>query len=160
MSGTDSESEPDTLGRMVKDLTALQWTPSLEAKLEEILIRNAFDFKSAAKDFQFGLNSPDSPDGIKSVFYKIDAKTLQLKWTDIEIRKHVIPQMQKEQNAAGDAANDEVEDDLPPLEQMEELKSTSADADSSDRKPPSPQRDEAYESTNVASAAAVPGQPR
>jgi len=30
---------------MVKDLTAVQWSPGLEARLEEILIRNAFDFK-------------------------------------------------------------------------------------------------------------------
>ena len=45
VSGTDSESEPDTMGRMVKDLTAVSWTPGLEAKLEEMLIRNAFDFK-------------------------------------------------------------------------------------------------------------------
>ena len=45
MSGTDSESEPDTQNRMVKDLTAVSWTPNVEGKLEEILIRNAFDFK-------------------------------------------------------------------------------------------------------------------
>ena len=51
VSGTDSESEPDTLGRMVKDLTAVSWTPALEAKLEEMLIRNAFDFKQAGKEF-------------------------------------------------------------------------------------------------------------
>ena len=51
MSGTDSESEPDTKGRMVKDLTAVRWTPALEGKLEEMLIRNAFDFKQAAKEF-------------------------------------------------------------------------------------------------------------
>lgn len=51
VSGTDSESEPDTMGRMVKDLTAVQWTPSLEGKLEDMLLRNAFDFKSTAKEF-------------------------------------------------------------------------------------------------------------
>ena len=62
MSGTDSESEPDTMGRMVKDLTGVQWTPALEAKLEEILLRNAFELKQAAKDFQWFLNSPDNPD--------------------------------------------------------------------------------------------------
>jgi len=91
VSGTDSESEPDTMGRMVKDLTGVQWTPALEAKLEEILIRNAFEFKQAAKDLQRYLNAPDCPDSMQTVFFKIDSKTLQLKWTDIEIRKHVIP---------------------------------------------------------------------
>ena len=95
VSGTDSESEPETMGRMVKDLTAVQWTPVLESHLEESLIRNAFDFKSTAKDFQRYLNSPENPDVIQTLFFKIDAKTLQLKWTDIEIRKHVIPAMQK-----------------------------------------------------------------
>jgi len=49
---------------MVKDLTAVQWSPALEAKLEEMLIRNAFDFKSAAKEFQRYLNSPDSTDSL------------------------------------------------------------------------------------------------
>lgn len=47
---------------MVKDLTAVQWSPSLENHLEEVLIRNAFDFKSTAKDFQRYLNSPENPD--------------------------------------------------------------------------------------------------
>lgn len=127
VSGTDSESEPDTLGRMVKDLTAVQWTPSLEGRLEEILIRNAFDFKSAAKEFQRYLNCPENPDVMQTVFYKIDAKTLQLKWTDIEIRKHVIPQMQQDHDNAEDGANEDVEDDLPPLEQIEKKDKTRSD---------------------------------
>ena len=36
---------------MVKDLTAVPWTPNVESNLEDILIRNAFDFKLAAKEF-------------------------------------------------------------------------------------------------------------
>ena len=76
MSGTDSESEPDTQGRMVKDLTAVSWTPNVEAKLEEILIRNAFDFKQAGKDFQHFMNDAGNPDSMQTVFYKIDPKTL------------------------------------------------------------------------------------
>ena len=51
VSGTDSESEPDTQNRMVKDLTAVPWTPNVESNLEEILVRNAFDFKMASKEF-------------------------------------------------------------------------------------------------------------
>lgn len=80
------------------------------------------------------MNLPDCPDSMQTVFYMIDPKTLQLKWTDIEIRKHVIPQMQQEQNN-----NEEVEDDLPPLEQP----ATEID---SDRKAPSPERVEPEES--------------
>ena len=47
---------------------------------------------------------------------KVDQKKLQMKWTDIEVRRHVIPKMQ-----ADDASDDEEEkkgsddDDLPPI---------------------------------------------
>ena len=119
VSGTDSESEPDTMGRMVKDLSAINWNATLEGKLEDILIRNVFDFKLAAKEFQRYVNSSDNPDEAKTLFFKIDPKTLQLKWTDIEIRKHVIPTMQKEQKEEADAASVE-DDDLPPLEEVKE----------------------------------------
>ena len=122
---------------MVKDLTAVSWTPRLEAQLEEILIRNAFDFKATAKDFQRYLNSDSNPDVVQTLFFKIDAKTLQLKWTDIEIRKHVIPQMQQDTKAANEAVPDEaLEDDLPPLETAE-----SHEAET-DRKAPSPEKEE------------------
>ena len=45
VSGTDSESESDTKGRMVKDISSIEWNTQLESKLEEVLIRNVFDFK-------------------------------------------------------------------------------------------------------------------
>ena len=63
------------------------------------------------------MNSSDNPDEVQSLFFKIDAKTLQLKWTDIEIRKHVIPDMQKQQSKEAAASNENVEDDLPPLQE-------------------------------------------
>lgn len=43
---------------------------------------------------------------------------MQLKWTDIEIRKHVIPGMSKE--AANKDFKVEDEEELPPLEKLEE----------------------------------------
>ena len=89
----DSEEELEIRGRMVKDLTGLSWTPRVEAKLEEMLINNAFDFNATAKEFQRYLNSAENPDCMPTCFFKIDAKPLQMKWTDIEIRKHVIPNM-------------------------------------------------------------------
>ena len=147
VSGTDSESEPDTMGRMVKDLSAVQWCPRLEMKLEEILIRNAFDFKSTAKDFQRYINSSDNPDQIQTLFFRIDSRTLQLKWTDIEIRKHVIPKMQKDHQEEEEEAN--LEDDLPPLEKpsvkqdellpREKQVGRVPNRDSPDRKAPSPE---------------------
>ena len=70
-----------------------------------------------------------------TVFFKIDAKTLQLKWTDIEIRKHVIPQMQQEHKDEAEALSDEsVEDDLPPLDDQADQ------APASDSKAPSPEK--------------------
>lgn len=142
VSGTDSESEPDTQNRMVKDLTAVNWTKNVEQKLEEILIRNAFDFKLTAKEFQRFMNDSTNPDSLQTVFYKIDAKTLQVKWTEIEVRKHVIPQMQQEQSADGAADDDEnLEDDLPPLEEEPARATVNARTSFTDnRKAPSPER--------------------
>ena len=68
------------------------------------------------------MNDGSNLDSLRTVFYKIDAKTLQLKWTEIEVRKHVMPQMQQENSAVGVAGDDDeegLEDDLPPLEQLE-----------------------------------------
>lgn len=94
----------------------MRWTPRLEANLEEILIRNQFDFKHTAKEFQRVLNRDE---GTTNIVYKIDSKTLQLRWTDIEIRRYVIPKMQQESRQAASAKSqvDEEEDEqLPPLE--------------------------------------------
>lgn len=60
-------------------------------QLEEILVRSQFDFKNSAKEFERLLNKSEPKDS-KSMF-KIEGKTLQLKWTDIEIRRHVVPKM-------------------------------------------------------------------
>lgn len=78
-----------------------------------MLVRNQFDFVGAAKEFQRYLNSNELADSSND-FYKIDSKKLQLKWTDIEIRRHVIPTLNQEEEKTSD---DEDEDELPPLEQ-------------------------------------------
>ena len=74
----------------VKDLSHVRWTPKLELQLEETLMNSLFDFSEAAKEFQKQLNEEERASNSNS-WYKIDPKTLQLKWTDIEVRKHVIP---------------------------------------------------------------------
>jgi len=74
--------------------------------LEEILIRNCFDFKLTAKEFQRYLNVIEDGDN----FYILDGKNLQLKWTDIEIRRHVLPKMKEEE-----VVENFEDDDLPPL---------------------------------------------
>ena len=47
----------------------------MESDLEEMLVRNQFDFKAVAKEFQRHLNSKEIADSSND-FYKIDAKTL------------------------------------------------------------------------------------
>lgn len=79
-----------------------------------MLVRNQFDFKSSAKEFERQLNKAESASN--KTMFKIDAKTLQLRWTDIEIRRHVMPKMHKEEekNRANSAQADD-DDELPPL---------------------------------------------
>ena len=104
----------------------MKWVPKLEADLEEMLVRNQFDFIGAAKEFQRYLNSNELSSPTNNTFYKIDAKTLQLKWTDIEIRKHVIPTLNKEEDQEDELSDEDQNegDELPPLEQpsQEELR--------------------------------------
>lgn len=57
VSGTDSESEVETKGKQVLDIKSLYWSTALENTLEEMLIRNVFDFAATAKEFQRYLNS-------------------------------------------------------------------------------------------------------
>ena len=77
-----------------------------------MLLRNQFDFVATAKEFQRYLNSNELSNASND-FYKIDSKQLQLRWTDIEIKRHVIPALPKEE----EKNSDDEEDDLPPLEQ-------------------------------------------
>ena len=69
-------------------MSQVRWTPKLELLLEEMLVRNQFDFKPAAKEFERLLNKEE-----KNSKYRIDGKSLQLKWTDIEIRRHMMHKM-------------------------------------------------------------------
>lgn len=111
VSGTDSESDTDQVlpGKVKADLAQVKWTPKLEATLEEILIRNQFDFKLTAKEFQRYLNIIEDGEN----FFILDGKKLQLRWTDIEIRKHVLPKMKDtKEEIVGDFEYDE---ELPPL---------------------------------------------
>ena len=66
-----------------------KWTPENEELLEQILMKHLFDFNAAAKDFTKTINEglhSKNPEG--GEVYQIDAKSLQLRWTDIEIRKY------------------------------------------------------------------------
>lgn len=49
-----------------------------------LLMKNFFDFNKTAKEFARILNEHVDEDK----WYVVDAKSLQLRWTDIEIRKY------------------------------------------------------------------------
>jgi hypothetical protein len=114
VSGTSSESDADYDGFKLLNLSQVRWTPKLEVTLEEILIRSQFDFKCAAKEFERFLNKNEQKD--KSAMFKVDGKTLQLRWTDIEIRRHVIPKMIETNRLAEEVAADD-DEDLAPFEE-------------------------------------------
>ena len=77
----ESEFQKKIQGDRVK--TPFKWTNENESYLEEILIESAFDFKAATQEFMKYINEKDN-----EKYYEVDEKTVQLRWTDIEIRKY------------------------------------------------------------------------
>lgn len=72
----------------MKDLNQVRWSPRLEAELEKILVEAQFDFKKAAKVFQQAVNRDE---GTNNLMFRIRSKELQMRWTDIEMRRHGVP---------------------------------------------------------------------
>lgn len=94
-------------------------------------MKNFFDFNATAKEFSRTINANVDEDK----WYAVDAKSLQLRWTDIEIRKYRLHQAtggisDRDSAQGADVSNEQrrrtgqdVEDDdepLPPLEQVDE----------------------------------------
>ena len=75
-------------------------------------MKNYFDFNKSAKEFSSIVNSEEN-----KVWYQIDSKALQLRWTDIEIRNHRMPKFNDEEHK-GQENEDENDDSLPPLEEI------------------------------------------
>ena len=89
MSTDSSESEREGEKRKMISMQQFKWTPETEDLLEETLMSNFFDFHATAKQFSKKINeSLTQNEGQDKVWYNIDAKSLQLRWTDIEIRKY------------------------------------------------------------------------
>ncbi len=89
MSTDSSESEREGEKRKMVSMQQFKWTPETEDLLEETLMSNFFDFHATAKQFSKKINeSLTQNEGQDKVWYNIDAKSLQLRWTDIEIRKY------------------------------------------------------------------------
>lgn len=84
VSGTESESESEFVTSLRGNRRKVQfrWTTENEDELEELLIKYQFDFKSAAREFVKTVNKDN-----KDTFFNVDVKQLQVRWTDIEIRK-------------------------------------------------------------------------
>lgn len=78
------------------------------------MIQHCFDFKAASREF-IKLVNKDEPTN----FYKLDIKTLQLRWTDIEIRKYRLNDMGNDKSD-----EDNADEELPPLETPERGQST------------------------------------
>eukprot|EP00347_Sterkiella_histriomuscorum_P004474 403360327 len=124
---SDSESDAESLIRNQKQIIPFKWTPEYEDILENILMKNFFDFNAAAKEFSRYLNEKVE----EGKWYQVDAKSLQLRWTDIEIRKYRLHQANNQQNDQSPRRkadqgyneqedNEEDDEGLPPLEQVDE----------------------------------------
>lgn len=88
------------------------------------MVKNLFDFQAATREFTNIINSGDTKNEQgEPIYYKIDHKSLQLRWTDIEIRKYRLRQgKQVEEDKSPEKGStqttlDEEDDDLPPLEE-------------------------------------------
>mmetsp|Transcript_18846 Transcript_18846/g.18514 ORF Transcript_18846/g.18514 Transcript_18846/m.18514 type:complete len:384 (-) Transcript_18846:24-1175(-) len=116
---TDSESENDpTLPakRAGYRREIFKWDEFYENKLEEILIQHMFDFTKAAHEFSSMVNNfeDDSPEN--RFYYEINPKILQMKWTDVEIKKYRIVEFTKDK----EDQEEDSEEDLPPLDAFED----------------------------------------
>lgn len=129
---------------VTKSLSELRWTPKLEATLETLLVNAHFDFNKAASEFERLLNRDEATN---YTVFKFDGKAVQLKWTDIEIRRHVIPKMNSQAAQAQEEFESTMEkeaedEDLPPLQEEDQKQTSSklisydSDSGSDDNGPP------------------------
>ena len=114
VSATDSESESEFIAKLRggREKNKFNWTPEAEEQLEDVLIKNQFDFRAASREFCKLINQNSA------MFYSMDVKQLQLRWTDIEIRKYRLP-TDDQRNLSGE---EESTADVPRLEQVEQAK--------------------------------------
>ncbi len=85
--GSDSEGE-GAVRAVRPGGEMLKWKDTYENKLEELLVKWEFDFEEVAKEFRSYLRREEP-----LTRYEVSERTLQVKWTDIEIK--VVPITQK-----------------------------------------------------------------
>jgi hypothetical protein len=69
---------------IILGLKDVKWTPKKEAMLESLLLDYGFCFIQSAKEFNRLCNRDD---GTNQTEFRIDPKELQIKWTEIEMRR-------------------------------------------------------------------------
>ena len=114
---TDSESENDpTLPakRAGYRREIFKWDEFYENKLEELLIQHMFDFVKAAQEFSAMVNNFDDDSPENRFYYEITPKILQMKWTDVEIKKYRILEFTK--NEKDEESKSESDEDLPDID--------------------------------------------
>ena len=117
--GSDSEGESGAV-RGLRQAEMLKWKDPYEEKLEALLVEWEFDFEQVARDFRAFLRKEEP-----GKRYEINARTLQLKWTDIEIkvgrRQSHLTQKYRMKEIRGKELEDEEEEEDPaqPSEPLE-----------------------------------------
>ena len=115
---TDSESENDPTvyaKRAGYRKENFFWDEFYENKLEEILITHMFDFTKAAYDFSTMVNNFDEKQGDDRFYFEITPKILQMKWTDIEIKKFRMQEFVKDREEDQEYLNRR-DEEVPDLE--------------------------------------------
>jgi hypothetical protein len=113
---TDSESENDptvAAKRAGYRKEIFKWTEVYENKLEELLIKHMFDFIKSAQEFSEMVNNFEDETQTDRFYYEISPKILQMKWTDVEIKKYRIHEFTKERE---DVDEESDEEELPDIE--------------------------------------------
>jgi hypothetical protein len=117
---TDSESENDPTimaKRAGYRKEIFKWTEFYEDKLEELLIKHMFDFIRAAQEFSAMVNNFDDENEQNKFYYEITPKILQMKWTDVEIKKYRIHEFTKDKEDLDDEESEDEE--VPDVEQFD-----------------------------------------
>jgi hypothetical protein len=73
-----------------------------------------FDFIKAAHDLSSMVNNFDDENQEDKFYYEITPKILQMKWTDIEIKKYRLHEFTKEKT--GELEEESEDEDLPDIE--------------------------------------------
>lgn len=107
---TDSESENDptiVAKRAGYRKEMFKWTEFYEGKLEELLVNHMFDFITASHEFSAMVNNFEDETREDKFYYEITPKILQMKWTDVEIKKYRMHELTKDKDEELEESDEE-----------------------------------------------------